>query len=126
MTRKNNSDFIKKLKLAMLESGLNQTKLAKKLGLASNSVSRWILGQSNPKFSTLEDIAKATNKPLNYFFDNSSTNIGGDNIKADRFSEVKKENNIQKDLKILQAQMEVMKKEIENINLKIDLLKKKK
>lgn len=126
MTRRNNSDFIKKLKLAMLESGLNQTKLAKKLGLAPNSVSQWFLGQSNPKFSTLEDIAKATNKPLNYFFDNSSTKIGGDYITADNSSKVKKENNFQKDLQILQAEIEILKKQIENINLKIDLFTRKK
>lgn len=126
MTRKNDTEFIKKLKLAMLESGLNQTKLAKKLGIKSAAVSKWIVGQGNPKFSTLEDIAKATNKPLNYFFDNSSTKIGGDYITADNSSKVKKENNFQKDLKILQAEIEILKKQIENINLKIDLFTRKK
>lgn len=121
MTNKQDKKFVKNLKLAMLESGLNQTALAKKLGLAPNSVNQWLTGKSNPKLSTLKEVAKATNKPLNYFFAE-----GGDNIFADRASNVNKGGDIEKDFKLLKAEMEIVKKEIENINLKIELLKKKK
>jgi len=47
MTVKKEKDFIKKLKLAMLESGFNQVSLAKKIGIKSNSVSQWLTGKNN-------------------------------------------------------------------------------
>lgn len=119
MTRKKETDFVKKLKLAMLESGLNQTKLAKKLGLAPNAVSRWLLGQNNPKLSTLENVAKATNKPLNYFFENSF-NTTGNNIAG-------RDNNIQQSTEIetLKKDVLLLKKEIEILKLKINILNRK-
>lgn len=120
MAKKTDKDFIKKLKSAMCESGFNQVSLAKKLGLKSASVSKWIRGENNPKLSTLEKISEATGKPLNYFFAD-----GGDNIVAGRDNNANKSSEI-KDLQLLKAEMEIIKKEIENINLKIELLKKKK
>ena len=119
MTRKNNTDFIKKLKLAMLESGLNQTKLAKKLGLNSSSISGWLLGKNNPKLSTLQDIAKATNKPLNYFFENSF-NTTGNNVAG-------RDNNIHQSTEIetLKKDVLLLKKEVEILKLKINILNRK-
>ena len=87
MTRKKETEFVKKLKLAMLESGLNQVALAKKLGLKPASVSQWFTGKNNPKMETVDKIARATGKPANYYFDNSTdvkgnNNVVGKNIKA--------------------------------------------
>lgn len=87
MTRKKDTDFVKKLKLAMLESGLNQVSLAKKLGLKPASVSQWFTGKNNPKMETVNKIARATSKPVNYFFDNytdvkGNNNVVGKNIKT--------------------------------------------
>lgn len=110
MTRKKETKLIKNLQLAMLEAGLNQTKLAKKLGLSVNSVSQWLSGKANPKISTLEDIAKITGKPVNYFFANSNNNtIGNNNSPSVQNIEIEL---MKKDIIILKKEVEILKSRI--------------
>ena len=61
----------KKIKIAMLDSGLNQTQLAKALGISRQSLSEWLSSSVNPKLEQIKKISKITGKPLTYFFDNS-------------------------------------------------------
>ena len=75
MTKKENENVIKQIKIAMAEMGLNQTSLAKKVGVKPNTVSQWLTGTNSPKMDTLKKVAKATGKPVNYFFDNSMHHV---------------------------------------------------
>lgn len=121
MTTKKDEMFIKKLKLAMLESGFNQVSLAKKLGIKSASVSQWLTGKNNPKISTLEKLAKATGKPVNYFFDNSTDVKGNHNVVGNNNSVPA---DVEKDIKLLTAKIAALESKIENLELKYNLLKK--
>ncbi len=119
MTEKKLNELAKKIKIAMLETGLNQASLAKKLGVKQNSVSRYLSGQVNPKIKMLEKIALATNKPVNYFFaDDSITQ----NIKGNH--NVQQNTNGQ-ELELIKAKMEVLQKTLENFELRLKLLEKK-
>ena len=119
MTEKKEKLFIKKLKIAMFESGLNQSKLAKKLGISHASVNAWLHDKSKPEFDLLEKIAQATKKPINYFFaDDSITQ----NIKGNH--NVQQNTNGQ-ELELIKAKMEVLQKTLENFELRLKLLEKK-
>lgn len=112
----------KKIRAAMLDSGLNQTQLAKKLGISRQSLSEWLSTSANPKIEYIRKIAKITGKPVNYFFDNSPI-VTGDNNNVN--SKIPSD----KDIIIMQQEIALMKKDIENINLRMQILegqKKKK
>jgi len=118
-------DFIKKLKQAMLDSGLNQVSLAQHLGIKSGSVSKWIRGENNPKLSTLEAIAQATGKPVNYFFSDDSTtqNIVGSHNNQNAG---KSNADLAKEFELLKAKQEVQALTIENLKLRLEKLERKK
>lgn len=121
MKRKKDEQFVKKLKLAMLESGFNQVTLAKKLGILPGSISKWMTGENNPKISTLEKLAKATGKPVNYFFDNSTDVKGNGNIVGKNITVAA---DVKKDIALIMARMATLESKIENLELKYNLLKK--
>ena len=122
--KKKNENFIKKLKLAMLEAGLNQVALAQKLGLRSASVSKWLVGDNNPKISTLEKIAKVTGKPVNYFFDNSAEVNGNHNILHSSVGDAGK-TDLEKDIELIKKELEVHRYKLENLELRIEKIQKK-
>lgn len=124
MTRNKNNKFIEKLKIAMLQSGLNQVSLAKKLGIQAGSVSKWMTGENNPKISTLEKIAKATGKPVNYFFDNS-TSINGDQNIAHSSVGKNQKYDWEREIQLLKKELEVQRYKLENLELKIEQIRKK-
>lgn len=127
MTEKKEKDFIKKLKLAMLESGFNQVSLAKKIGIKSNSVSQWLTGKNNPKLSTLEKVAKATGKPVNYFFDNSPVGDGNNIVHGNHNNvEAKETATLEKEIELLKAKQEVQRLAIANLMLRLEKLEHKK
>lgn len=127
MTEKKEKDFIKKLKLAMLESGFNQVSLAKKIGIKSNSVSQWLTGKNNPKLSTLEKVAQATGKPVNYFFDNSPVGDGNNIVHGNHNSVKAKETaTLEKEIELLKAKQEVQHLAIANLMLRLEKLEHKK
>ena len=127
MTEKKEKDFIKKLKLGMLESGFNQVSLAKKIGIKSNSVSQWLTGKNNPKLSTLEKVAKATGKPVNYFFDNSPVGDGNNIVHGNHNSvEAKETATLEKEIELLKAKQEVQRLAIANLMLRLEKLEHKK
>lgn len=119
MTRKNEQIVGKKIKAAMIEADLSPKELAKKLGITQAAISRWIVGKGNPKVSTLQKFAEATGKTLNYFFDNN--NIGDNNTIA---IGGQKANSAA--IELLRKDIELLKKEIDNINLRLQLNQNKK
>ena len=115
-----------KIKLAMLESGLNQTELAKAIGITKQSLSGWLSSCENPKLENIKKIAKATNKPVNYFFENSGNNISN-NKDTNMFTHDglgtgnvanKMPDNVR--LTLIEKDMELIKKDIEIIKLKLN------
>lgn len=104
----------KKIKLAMLESGLNQSELAKIIGITRQSLSGWLASCENPKLENIKKIAKATNKPVNYFFENSG-NIADNNS---TISVAERSSNYE--IAMLQKDMEIVKKEIEILKMKME------
>lgn len=120
---KRDDKFIQKLKLAMLEKGFNQVSLAKKIGIKSNSISQWLTGKNNPKLTTLEKVAKATGKPVNYFFSDESTSqniIGNHNAQTVE----QKDNDFKKEIELLKAKLEVQAITIENLKLRLEQLER--
>lgn len=104
----------KKIKLAMLDSGLNQSELAKAIGITRQSLSGWLSSCENPKLENIKKIAKATNKPVNYFFENSG------NIADNKSQITVNETSSNYEIAMLQKDMEIVKKEIEILKLKIN------
>ena len=119
MTRKKEQIIGKKIKAAMIEADLSQKDLAKKLGITQAAISRWIVGKGNPKVSTLQKFAEATGKTINYFFDNNS--IGDNNTIA-----IGEQKDNSAAIELLRKDIELLKKEIDNINLRLELNKNKK
>ncbi len=109
----------KKIKIAMLDSGINQTKLAKELGISRQSLSEWLATSSNPKIEQIKKIAKITGKPLNYFFEKSPIITGDNNTVNSKIT-------TEKDIIIMQKEIALMKKDIENISLRMQILEGKK
>ena len=110
----------KKIKLAMVEKNLTQLELAKKLGVKQAAISKLVRGINNLTLKNLKKISKITNKPLSYFLEDPDSdtivNTGDNSVVGKNQSVVNKEptNNI-----------ELLKKEIENLKLKIDLILEK-
>jgi transcriptional regulator with XRE-family HTH domain len=60
-----------KIKNAVKVAGFSSHReFAKKVGIGETMISKWTSGDRNPSVTTLKKIAKATGKPLSYFFDN--------------------------------------------------------
>ena len=118
MSKKENP-FKEKIKIAMLKKGFNQTKMAKQLGITNQAFSSWLLDCPNPKTETLNKISKILDVPINYFFDKSPIITGDNNTVNSKVSS-------EKDIIIIQQEIALMKKDIENINLRMQILEGKK
>lgn len=118
MTEKETEQIFKKIKIAMASSGINQTQLAKKLGLTHAAVSAWFNGKSTPSLEVLLEVFELLKKPANYFFADESTlqiAAGNNNTQTNA-------NNA--DLELIKKDMEVLKKTLENFDLRLKLLEK--
>jgi putative hydrolases of HD superfamily len=62
-------NLVKTIKKARLNSGLSQNQLAKKVGVSGKTISAYEKGRTNPSLSILYRISKATNFPIESFFD---------------------------------------------------------
>lgn len=107
-----------------------RAKLAKMLGITLSSVSGWFLGREKPSLQNIDKMARMFDIPseeiyeafyegqkknTNYFFENSG-NIadGASSINTNHY------NNSQ----LLHAQLENIKKTLENLDLRLKLLEK--
>lgn len=122
MTKKENENVIKQIKIAMAEMGLNQTSLAKKVGVKPNTVSQWLTGINSPKMDTLKKVAQATGKPVNYFFDNSTSVLGNHNNVG---KNIQSGSDVTKDIKLLFAQVELLTAKMQLLEEKLKSLKQK-
>ncbi len=109
----------------MLESGLNQTQLAKKLGISHASVSAWLHNKANPGLDLLEKIAQVTGKPVNYFFDNS-THLEHGSCVVGNNNQVNAEDKNTKELEHLKTILQLHQVTLENIKLRLEKLEGKK
>lgn len=119
MTRKSEEEVVKKIKIAMAEMGLNQTSLAKKLGVKPNTVSQWLTGTNAPKTDTIKKIAKATGKPINYFF----AEVKGNNIAVGHGAKTSPTNDAT--IQVLTAQVQMLMAKVKLLEHEVEVLKKK-
>ncbi len=120
MTRKQNENLIKKIKIAMAEVGLNQTSLAEKLGVKPNTISQWLSGTNSPKLETLKKVARATGKNINYFFDSSTQVSGNSNVVG---KNINISADVKKDIVLLSTQIELLSAKIKIIETEVERLK---
>jgi len=119
MTRKEKEKLLKKIKIAMTESGTTQTDLAKKLGLTQAAVSAWFNGKGTPGIDTITRVADVLKKPINYFF----AEVKG-NGNAVGPSATTAPAGMEKDIALIMAKIAALESKIENLELKYNLLKK--
>ena len=62
----NQQKFITRLKKLMDENNDNNSTLAKKIGASNQAVSMWLLGQGEPKFVYIENIAYCYDVSIDY------------------------------------------------------------
>lgn len=122
MTKKETDKVIKKIKIAMAEEFITQTELAKKLGRTQGAISAWFKGRGSPDLETLMQVSDILKKPINYFFDNSGSIKGNNNVVSSNNNSVPAD--VEKDIKLLTAKIAALESKIENLELKYNLLKK--
>ncbi len=64
----------KKLKIAIINTGISQEEFAKKLKINRALVSQWITGFRNPSMKNLDKISKILELPISYFIEEKSEN----------------------------------------------------
>ena len=121
MTKKETDNIIKKIKIAMIESGFNQVSLAKKMGKTHSAINKMLNGSSTITMENLEKIATLTKRPINYFFDNSTDVKGNQNIVG---KNITVSSDVEKDIALMRVKIEALESKIENLELKYNLLKK--
>lgn len=122
MTKKETDNIIKKIKIAMIESGFNQVSLAKKMGKTHSAINKMLNGGSTITMENLEKIATLTKRPINYFFDNSTDVKGNQNI-VGKNTTVSPD--VAKDIKLLFAQVELLTAKMQLLEEKLKSLKQK-
>nr|DAN02657.1 MAG TPA: helix-turn-helix protein [Caudoviricetes sp.] len=121
MTKKETDNIIKKIKIAMIESGFNQVSLAKKMGKTHSAINKMLNGGSTITMENLEKIATLTKRPINYFFDNSTAVKGNQNVVG---KNITVSSDVEKDIALMRVKIEALESKIENLELKYNLLKK--
>jgi transcriptional regulator with XRE-family HTH domain len=108
-------NIARKIQQAVKEAGLTQQQFAKAFGIGETMISQWLAGSKNPTLTTLQKIAKATNKPLSFFVDNSGNvgNVSGSNniIGKNQVSNLEAFEVAQKYIKKLEEEIELLKKD---------------
>lgn len=115
-----------KIKKAVKEIGLTHAQFEKKIKIGKNMISVWATGKRNPSLKSLKKIAGATDKPLNYFFDNlenisyNDNNSGiirhlnsGNTLNSDNMETINKkleniQNNINDKFKMLELKLDLI------------------
>ena len=120
MTKKQEKDLIKKIKIAMIESGLNQVTLAEKMGKTHSAINKMLNGGSAITMANLEKIAALTKRPVNYFFDNSTDVKGNHNVVGKNISV---SSDVKKDIVLLSTQIELLSAKIKIIETEVERLK---
>lgn len=101
------NEFTKNLKRIMFDKGITQKELAKKLRTTQSFISAYQTGARNPKFETIEKIAKALNVSVEDLTNNMQKNKKND-IMSFMKSEFAK----------LEKRITIIEKEIINLKIK--------
>lgn len=121
MTRKKNKELVQKIKIFMLQHGISQRDLAKKLKLTPAAVSKFLTGDSSMRTDTLQKIANALGTDSNYFFADvkGNGNVVGNN------NNTRQETDLKNDINFIKKELEVHRLKLENLTLKIEKLQRK-
>jgi transcriptional regulator with XRE-family HTH domain len=117
--RNDSLNLSKKIKQALFDTNLTQKELSRKIGISQHQVSNLVCGAGTTKIKTLKKIAQATNKPLSYFLEDSDSDKivnTGDNSIVGKTQNVNDKSTLE---------VELLKKEVENLKLKMDLILEK-
>ena len=120
MKKEKENDLEKKVKIALAEIGQTQASIARKMGISTAQLSHWLKGVNRPSTKNLEKLAGVLEKPINYFFENSYNRVGNNST----FTVA--ESSVPYEYSFMQKEIEIMKKDIENINLRMQILEGKK
>jgi transcriptional regulator with XRE-family HTH domain len=105
---------------------ITQEELASKIGMSKTALNAIILGKSDPQLTTVEKIAKALGVPVSYFFDEEEST--GPEIKQSaqgkNISQQVKLNDCESRVKILQAELDGLRRELAAKDKIIELLEK--
>lgn len=101
-----------KIKQAIKAAKLTQTQVAKKMGCDQSFISQMINEKTNISLDNLKKIAEITKKPLSFFVDEKSyaEENNSDSISVKDFFEER--------MKRFEAEIELLKKEIEVLKIK--------
>ncbi len=107
--KKENSFFGKQLKKILYEKNITQQELADKLGIKRPMISQWITSSRNPSLTSVRKIAEVLKTDINYFLQEKKSSED-EKINLKFIMNFIEENN-----KRINAEMSLMKKEIETI-----------
>jgi len=62
------TEFIKKL----VNDGVSQSEIARKIGVANGTITKYLYSETEPQKETIKKIAKAYGKPMSFFMDDFS------------------------------------------------------
>ena len=110
--------FGEKIKEAIRDKGISQTKMAEKLKVSRQQLNNWIGDRNNPPADALFGIMKLTDKDANYFFGYPSVN-GNNHIVGDNNQNINQTINNLADIEALKQDMALIKQAI------LDLQRKK-
>lgn len=119
----NDDNLSEKIRQILKELDLTQDEFAKKIGTSRTMISKWVTGESNITLTSLKKIAEAANKPLQFFFD-ESTNQNNTNPPIPNLTPNKDSRDIWTEIDFLKKETELLKTQIENLTLKIKLSNK--
>lgn len=121
MTRNSAKKISEKIKIYMLQHKISQRSLAKKLGVTPQNISHILNAKGGVSTKSLDKLAQALNIHDNYFFDNSTDVNGNHNIVQNSVGE----SDLYKELQLIKKELEIHRYKLENLELKIDKIKKK-
>ena len=132
MKAKKENSFEKKVKIALAEKGETQASLARKMGITRAQINLWLKNKYTPKMSSLQKLADALDKPVNYFFENYGNVADNHSYLTVRESEFSSyELSVLKDKmdaleQSFKKDLEIFKKDIEILKLLVEKLAKEK
>lgn len=103
--------FGKKIKEAMQDKGISQTKMAEKLKVSRQQISNWIGNRNNPPADALFGIMKLTDKDANYFYGYPSA-LGNNHIVGDNNQNINQTVNNMADIEALKQDVALIKQAI--------------
>ncbi|MDR2426558.1 MAG: helix-turn-helix domain-containing protein [Endomicrobium sp.] len=101
------SDLGKKILQALAELGWTQADLAKESGISRPTINSIIKGKTSPTENTLRIIAKSLRKQPQYLFENAQFNLGENNTIA--------YNSANQEIELLKKDMEILKLKMERL-----------